>query len=217
LRYAYEAIQIYDEYPKHSARKKVKEVKKFVEEELKKLSQYYQLILRANEPTILPEEVAKELDELLHIKLPDPEGEEIPLLLPDEYWNLKIPRGSLNEEERKEIESHVIHTYRFLSLIPWTGELKGIPEIAFGHHEKLDGSGYPRKAKAPEIPIQTRMMTISDIYDALTAADRPYKKALPPEKALDVLSMEVKEGKLDPLLFQVFVEAEIWKKVAKKK
>src|SRR5437667_12680480 len=96
-----------------------------------------------------------------------------------ELVSLSIPNASLTSADRQELESHVTHTYRFLATIPWTSKLRRIPEIAYGHHEKLDGKGYPRQITAPEIPVQTRMMTISDIYDALTASDRPYKKAVP--------------------------------------
>jgi HD-GYP domain-containing protein (c-di-GMP phosphodiesterase class II) len=122
---------------------------------------------------------------------------------------LSIPRGSLSEEERKEIESHVKHTYKFLSQIPWTRDLRRVPEIAYAHHEKLNGKGYPRAIPAQEIPVQSKMMAISDIYDALTASDRPYKKAVPHEKALEILKKESDQGLIDSDLFNVFVEADI--------
>jgi HD-GYP domain-containing protein (c-di-GMP phosphodiesterase class II) len=86
-----------------------------------------------------------------------------------------------------------------------------VPEIAYGHHEKLDGRGYPRAIPAPSIAVETRMMTISDIYDALTASDRPYKRALAPEKAIDILGEEAKRGQIDPSLLGVFVEAGVWR------
>src|SRR5262249_15927816 len=111
--------------------------------------------------------------------------------------------------ERKEIESHVSHTYKFLVQIPWTRDLSRVPEFAHGHHEKLTGGGYPLGIDAPRIPVQTRIMTVSDIYDALTASDRPYKKALPHEKALDILSSEAKRGFIDPEILGVFVEAQV--------
>jgi HD-GYP domain-containing protein (c-di-GMP phosphodiesterase class II) len=85
-----------------------------------------------------------------------------------------------------------------------------VPEIAYGHHEKLDGHGYPRAVAAPAIAVETRMMTIADIFDALTASDRPYKRALPVERALDILADEVKRGQVDGELFGVFVEARPW-------
>ena len=123
---------------------------------------------------------------------------------------LSIRKGSLDEKERLEIESHVSHTYEFLRKIPWTKGLAQVPDFARGHHEKLNGAGYPRKVGGDAIPMQTRMMTIADIFDALTAQDRPYKRALPATRALDILGDEVKQGQLDAELFKVFVEAKIW-------
>ena len=102
------------------------------------------------------------------------------------------------------------HTFHFLSQIPWTNELKHVPQIAYAHHEKLNGRGYPRALSAVEIPIQSRMMTIADIYDALTASDRPYKKALPVTKVLDILGYEVKDGMLDGELYHLFVESKVY-------
>ena len=119
----------------------------------------------------------------------------------------------LDERERREIESHVTHTFNFLEQIPWTRELKNIPKIAYGHHEKLNGRGYPRAISGDDIPVQTRMMTISDIFDALTASDRPYKRAVPLERALDILHAEAKEGMLDPALLKTFVDAKVFDKL----
>src|SRR5450830_1827880 len=124
-----------------------------------------------------------------------------------------INKGNLDQRERREIESHVTHTYRFIEHIPWTRELKGIPEIAYGHHEKLNGKGYPRQVNAEAIPVQTRMMTISDIYDALTATDRPYKRAVPPERAIEILRDEATDGSLDTALLDAFVEAKVYELV----
>jgi HD-GYP domain-containing protein (c-di-GMP phosphodiesterase class II) len=126
-----------------------------------------------------------------------------------ELGALSIPKGSLTDKERDQIQSHVEETYRFLTRIPWTGEFRRIPEIAYAHHEKLDGTGYPRRLRAEDIPPQARMMTISDIYDALVAQDRPYKRAVPPDRALDILRTEMK-GKVDDRLLSVFIEARVW-------
>jgi HD-GYP domain-containing protein (c-di-GMP phosphodiesterase class II) len=109
------------------------------------------------------------------------------------------------------IQSHVSHTYEFLQKLPWTGDLRAIPEIAWAHHEKLDGTGYPRGLKAVDIKPQSRMMTISDIYDALVATDRPYKPAASEDRALEILSREAKAGQLDQELLRVFLEAEIYR------
>jgi HD-GYP domain-containing protein (c-di-GMP phosphodiesterase class II) len=130
---------------------------------------------------------------------------------------LSIPRGSLSATERREIESHVTHTFKFLSQIPWTRMLKRVPEIAYAHHEKLDGKGYPRAVPGDQIPVQSKMMAISDIYDALTASDRPYKKAVPHELALDILKKESESGQLDRDLFRIFVEADVPRKALKAK
>jgi HD-GYP domain-containing protein (c-di-GMP phosphodiesterase class II) len=123
---------------------------------------------------------------------------------------LTIRQGSLDEQERLEIESHVTHTWRFLQQIPWTRELHQVPLIAYGHHEKLDGQGYPRGVARDAIPVQTRIMTISDIYDALTAQDRPYKRAVSRDRALDILSAEVKAGQLDGDIFRLFVDGRVF-------
>ncbi|MBN1541531.1 HD domain-containing protein, partial [candidate division KSB1 bacterium] len=128
---------------------------------------------------------------------------------------LSIRRGSLGEEERLEIESHVTHTYNFLKRIPWSSNLKSVPDIAYAHHEKLDGKGYPRGLSADEIPLPSKIMTIADIYDALTAWDRPYKKAVQEERALEIIGFEVKEGKLDADLFDIFVRTKVYQSVAR--
>ena len=103
-----------------------------------------------------------------------------------------------------------MHTYQFLSQIPWTTELRHVPEIARAHHEKLDGSGYPKGRRAADIPIQGRMMTISDIFDALTAADRPYKAMMSHERALDILAQERRSGTIDPALLDLFIDLRPW-------
>jgi HD-GYP domain-containing protein (c-di-GMP phosphodiesterase class II) len=181
--------------------------------QIEELDRFMNLVLESNQPTVLPEESSEELLQYADKYFENLAGEQQPYLSEDEVRFLRIPKGSLDETERQEIESHVTHTYRFLEKIPWTKDLRTIPSIAWGHHEKLDGSGYPRKLKgADEIPIQTRMMTIADIYDALTAADRPYKKRLEPERALEIMSYEVKDGKLDGGLFEVFVGGEVFKR-----
>jgi HD-GYP domain-containing protein (c-di-GMP phosphodiesterase class II) len=158
---------------------------------------------------VLPSGGFERLGELSALTVEDGKGDAQRLLTDAELANLRIPKGSLSEDERIEIESHVTHTFRFLSLIPWTRTLRRVPEIAFAHHERVNGSGYPRAIEAPAIPLQSKMMAISDVYDALTAADRPYKKAIPHTRALDILHAEAKEGKLDTELLRVFVESEV--------
>ncbi len=182
--------------------------------QLQTLDEFLQHILQANEPTVLPQKISDKLVEIAGWAFADPSGPTEPLLAQEELRLLSIPKGSLDPEERLQIESHVLHSFRFLSEIPWTKELKKIPDIAKAHHEKLDGSGYPYKMKAEEIPFQAKMMTISDIFDALTARDRPYKRAVPVGRALEIIGDEVKSQLLDPLLFRLFVEAKIFELTA---
>ncbi|HEX19297.1 MAG TPA: HD domain-containing protein, partial [Acidiferrobacteraceae bacterium] len=175
--------------------------------ECNRLQNYLRMVLTANEPTVSYEEIEHQLNELTEYTFPDETGETTTLLHDFEFADLSLSKGSLNPSEREEIESHVSHTFAFLQLIPWTSNLSMLPDIAHAHHEKLDGSGYPRGIVAEEIPVQSKIMTITDIYDALTAGDRPYKKALPMEKAVDILSMEAKAGKIDKDLLKVFIES----------
>ena len=175
-----------------------------------RLDQQLAEIERANEPTVLPDGSFERLREIAAQTFGDIDGTARPLLREEEVRWLSLRKGSLSERERQQIEAHVVHTYRFLRQIPWTSEIRRIPAIALGHHEKLNGTGYPYKLSAPDIPVQTRMMTISDIFDALSAADRPYKKAVPVERALSILEQTVKDGELDADLFDLFLEARVY-------
>jgi len=169
-----------------------------------------QVILQANEPTVLNEGDFTRISEIGELTYVDAQGQERPLLTPDEVGSLQVTRGSLNSQEIDEIRSHVVHTFDFLSKIPWGKTMSNIPEIAGAHHEKLDGSGYPEGVTSEEIPLQSKIMTIADIYDALTARDRPYKKAMPVERALTILGYEVKDGHVDPELVRLFTEAKVF-------
>jgi HD-GYP domain-containing protein (c-di-GMP phosphodiesterase class II) len=178
--------------------------------ERERLNKYLQTVLVANEPTVSEQEVSDLLNEVANYRFTDLDNNTVNLIHPFEFEHLALAKGSLSAEERNEIESHVSHTFSFLSLIPWTRNLSNLPNIAYAHHEKLDGSGYPRGLTGDDIPVQSKIMTISDIYDALTSSDRPYKPALPAEQALDILHREAGAGKLDRDLLQVFIESEAW-------
>jgi HD-GYP domain-containing protein (c-di-GMP phosphodiesterase class II) len=177
------------------------------------LARFLDTIIQANEPTVLAEGSFEALEAIGRRTFVDFDGQTRPLLEDHELQFLMIRRGNLDEQERREIESHVTHTYRFLEQIPWTRELRAIPRIAYAHHEKLNGHGYPNRVTGIEIPVQARIMTIADIYDALTATDRPYKRAVPRERALDILSMEAREGTIDPALLETFVGARVFETV----
>ncbi|MGZ8866979.1 MAG: HD domain-containing phosphohydrolase [Thermoanaerobaculia bacterium] len=181
-------------------------------EEVERLRKDFAFIAQSNEPTVLPEGEFLYLQQLAGRNFADIRGDSRLLLDPEEVRILSIRKGNLDPGERGEIESHVTHTFNFLQKIPWTKDLVSVPTIAYAHHEKLNGRGYPRKLTEAEIPIQSRMMTVSDIYDALTATDRPYKRAVTTERALDILKMEVNDGLLDTSLVNVFIEAKVYER-----
>ncbi len=181
-------------------------------QQTEKLKEWLNIIIRCNEPTILEEASSQVLLDIAKNNYRFMDGNVEPLLTADELNYLSIKKGSLDFIERKEIESHVEHTFQFLTKIPWTPGLKMVPSIAHAHHEKLDGTGYPRGLVSVEIPVQSKMMTISDIFDALTDKDRPYKKAVPLERALDILKMEVKDDHVDGELLNIFIECKVYEK-----
>jgi HD-GYP domain-containing protein (c-di-GMP phosphodiesterase class II) len=181
---------------------------------LGELDEHLKAIVAANEPTVMAEDVASRIQHLAITRFLDHLGEPQPVITPDEAQILSIPRGSLTGEEFKQIQSHVVHTYQFLIQIPWTKELRRVPEIARSHHEKLNGSGYPNRITAAEIPVQSKMMTIADIFDALTASDRPYKAAVPVDRALEILALERRAGAVDGDLLDLFIEVKPWEKQA---
>ena len=175
-----------------------------------KIERGFQAVLQANEPTVLPGGEFDRLFEIAQQNYLDPRGVQKPILTQDEVRYLSIPKGSLSPDERTQIESHVIHSFNFLLQIPWTRQIREIPRIVRAHHEKLNGTGYPYKLRSDEIPLQAKIMTICDIFDALSASDRPYKKAVAYDRALDILEMSVKNQELDPELYRLFLEAKIF-------
>ena len=186
------------------------EVDAEIDEKIARLKKDFAFVTQSNEPTVLPEGDFQYLQQVATIDYLDMRGEKKLLLSQDEARILSIRKGNLDPAERSEIESHVTHTFNFLQKIPWTKDLVGVPNIAYAHHEKLNGRGYPRKLSANDIPIQSRMMTVSDIYDALTANDRPYKRAVTTDRAIDILKMEMNDGLLDAALVNVFVESKVF-------
>lgn len=176
-------------------------------------------IKELNEPSVKeenPEKILADIQEKINqIDCFDIDGNRLELLNENEVLNLKIKRGSLNPYERKEIESHVIQSYNFVINIPWPPEYSRIPEIILNHHEKLDGTGYPYGFKENEIPIQSKIMAIADIYDALVASDRPYKKSVDKNIALSILSEESDNNKIDKDLLNIFIQNQIYKDIYK--
>lgn len=168
------------------------------------------LILRCNEPAVLPQEIRDGMEVLGGLEFHHWSGDRKSILEGADIDALRIPKGSLSKEERDEINSHVSHTFRFLSQIPWTQELAQIPQIAYAHHERLNGRGYPRGLGTQDIPVQSKLMAVADVFDALAAKDRPYKKAVSVERSLQILQDEAEVGLLDSDAFKIFVEAKVY-------
>ncbi len=138
------------------------------------------------------------------------DGRRQVLVEEEEARALGVRRGSLSQGERKQMEAHAQMSFEFLEQIAWPPHLARIPALAHCHHEKLDGSGYPLGIRAPDIPLLGRMMTVSDIFDALVAADRPYKRAMPLERALEILRDEARRGMLDSDVVDLFLRHRAW-------
>jgi hypothetical protein len=182
-------------------------------EQLRELERMRVVVRAANEPTLLDELPRTALADIARRTFRRADGSRSPYLAPDELCFLQLPRGTLDDRERAEMESHVDHTHRFLAQIPWTDDLKNLVAYAYGHHEKLNGTGYPRRLKNQEIPIQTRLITLADIFDALTEGDRPYKTAVTAEKAIEIIRAEANAGLLDRDLVDIMAESQVYKRI----
>lgn len=214
LRYTRKQLNYLLEESREQALEQVNFAQMELQERLLQMDEQLKFIIRCNEPTVLDQGGFDQLQVIAAQTFPDPSnGLPVSFLSADETASLSVPKGSLNQRDREEIESHVTHTYNFLRIIPWSEDLGDVPEIAYAHHEKLNGKGYPRRLTADEIPLQSKMMTIADIYDALTAWDRPYKKAMPAERALKILGFEAKDNHIDSDLLEIFIGARIYELV----
>jgi HD-GYP domain-containing protein (c-di-GMP phosphodiesterase class II) len=175
---------------------------------LRELERQREVVRAANEPTVLEESVVAELSDIARLTYERPDGTTAPYLTAEELHYIQIPKGTLDERERARIEAHVTATRDLLSHIPWPEDLHGVVAYAYGHHELLDGRGYPEHLTGSEIPLETRLITLVDIFDALTASDRPYKPAIPVEQALKLLRADATAGRLDPELVKLMAERE---------
>jgi HD-GYP domain-containing protein (c-di-GMP phosphodiesterase class II) len=160
------------------------------------------------------ESMAKEDQERVErigaLKWVNGDGNETTFLSDDEIYNLNIKKGTLTPEEREVINHHIVATIKMLESLPYPKNLRRVPEFACGHHEKMDGTGYPRGLNREEMSVQARIMGIADIFEALTADDRPYKPAMPISEALQVLGRMKLNNHIDPDLFDVFIRKKIY-------
>jgi HD-GYP domain-containing protein (c-di-GMP phosphodiesterase class II) len=141
-------------------------------------------------------------------------GEDQDFLTDDELKNLTISSGTLTQEERQIINHHIDVTITMLEALPWPNHLRNVPEYAGGHHERMDGKGYPRGLTGEQMSVQARLMAIADIFEALTAKDRPYKKGKTLGESLSILRRFKENGHIDPDLFDVFMKHKVYMKYA---
>lgn len=176
-------------------------------QEVETLSQERDFIHRCNQGgEVMSAEADQRLKELAAHHWPDGDGQSRPLLSEDELHNLAIGRGTLTPEERQIINNHVRATIRMLERLPFPRHLRRVPEYAGGHHERMDGKGYPRGLHGEQMPIPARIMAIADVFEALTAKDRPYKPGRGLSATLAILERMKEEGHLDPDLLELFLE-----------
>ena len=182
-------------------------IKQDLSREISLIDDYFAAISRANSPNVVAEGDYSHLDAIREIKFAEWDGSSDHLISVQDLLALSVRRGSLTPAERREIEAHVSFTREFLSVLPWPPELSGVPLIAGAHHEKLDGSGYPDGRRGDEIPLPSRVMTVCDIYDALTAMDRPYKRAVSNDTAFRILNEEAAAGLIDRDIVDIFISS----------
>ncbi len=144
-------------------------------------------------------------------------GQRVPLLSAEEVQNLSISRGTLTEKERLIINAHMVHTVNILNALPFPPQLRRVPEYATGHHEKMDGTGYPRGVFAGDMSVPARIMAVADVYEALTAIDRPYKQPKKLSEVMFIMGKMKEQQHLDPEVFDLFITSGIYRKYAEKK
>ncbi|MBC8277522.1 MAG: HD domain-containing protein [FCB group bacterium] len=193
----------------HHGEESALNTEKIISEKEKLLSDI-EFLTKLNTAGFLPPENEERLNEITSRKFIDIDGTESPLIDEFEHKNLSIKRGNLTDEEWLEMRSHVVKTRTIVQNIPFTKGLKNVANIAAGHHEMINGSGYPLGISGVDLPLQARIMAVADIYDALTASDRPYKKAIPFEKSIAILRDEVEKDRLDSRIVELLVEEKIY-------
>ncbi len=181
-----------------------------VADTLDKINKTFNIIERANASGYLTDELHDEIIEISHFTYVDEFGDVCPWITPDEVENLTIRHGTLTAGERIIMEDHVVMTDKILQGVKFSGEYQKVPKWAREHHEFLNGTGYPNKLTAKDLEPQTRLLTILDIFDGLTASDRPYKSKTPIDKAFNILHEMKNDGKIDGHLLELFHKSRVW-------
>jgi HD-GYP domain-containing protein (c-di-GMP phosphodiesterase class II) len=184
-----------------------------LERRLRRVDEDLGFIRKINRAMRLSLEEIRRIEEIQTKNFRNARGEVRAYLSEEEVHHLSLPSGNLTGKEFQEVRGHVLQTLNIINKIPFTNDLERIPVIAAAHHEKLDGSGYPLGLTASDITIQARILGIADVYDALTASDRPYRGAMPVQEALQHLMKEAEEGKLDRDLVDLFVRKKLYEGV----
>lgn len=183
-----------------------------LKEELQEWEEDHEFILWVNKPGYLAPEKKEQLDRITAKTFIDGEGKEQPYITEEEYENFAVIKGNLTDAERKAIQQHVVETEKMLRKLPFTEKLSRVPMFAASHHEWINGKGYPKGLKGDEIPLPARMMCIADVWDALTAQDRPYKPPIPPEKSAEILRSGAEHDEFDKELVELFVTHRLWER-----
>ncbi len=178
-----------------------------LDKQLSILDQYYEWIVAANSPNVMDDGEFGHLTEIRNYAFKEFNGDVAGVINDADVLALSVRKGSLTPEERRAIESHVVFTKDFLHTLPWPPELANVPDIAAAHHERIDGSGYPLGLVGEQIPLASRVMAVCDVYDALTAMDRPYKAAMPAATAFRILEQEAERGLLDLKMVDIFIQS----------
>lgn len=194
--------------------KDFKEIDGEYAQEYKALVEEEQFVLNCNQPGEFMDDEKIERLKKIATKMWGFEGRETPYLTEEELYNLSIRKGSLTTEERKIIENHALVTFKMLSKLPFPKKMKHVAEYAAAHHEKLNGTGYPFGLKAEQLAIPSKIIAIADIFEALTARDRPYRKPMPISQALKILGFMKKDGHIDGDILEFFVQEKIYREYA---
>jgi len=184
--------------------------------EIKTLDEEYQFLVQVNRGSeFIKDEMIERIKKIGKRKWRT-NSQTLPLLTEDEIYNLSVRRGTLNDEERNIINNHAAVSYKMLSGLPFPKKMRHIADYAAAHHEKLDGTGYPLGLKADQLFLQSRIIAIADIFEALTAKDRPYKKGKTVVEALKIMELMVKDQHIDADLFELFIQEKIYEDYAKR-
>jgi response regulator RpfG family c-di-GMP phosphodiesterase len=184
--------------------------------EIKTLDEEYQFLVQVNRGSeFIKDEMIERIKKIGKRKW-RANSQTLTLLTEDEIYNLSVRRGTLNDEERNIINNHAAVSYKMLSGLPFPKKMRHIADYAAAHHEKLDGTGYPLGLKADQLFLQSRIIAIADIFEALTAKDRPYKKGKTVVEALKIMELMVKDQHIDADLFELFIQEEIYEDYAKR-